>query len=117
MAAVAGNDSSHQAATTKAPQYVARAKANEQSITTQAAESTGQSNSSSSTNASHSDCSGSKWHISTATGGARTCTNDSDYPAVWEGTEYLSDSASACCDFFFHFADGCIINDICGHGA
>ena len=111
MAAVAGNDSSHQlATTTDATQYFTTPKA-----ATQAAESTGQSNSSSSTNASHSDCSGSKWHISTATGGARTCTNDSDYPAVWEGTEYLSDSASACCDFFFDFSDRCIIDDICEH--
>ena len=58
------------------------------------------------------DCPEMKWHISTLTGGANTCTNDNVYPPVWDDLEgFLFDSAKECCERYYGAA--CEIIDHC----
>ena len=104
------NDVDNQDSTTEATRVATTTEA-----TATTAVSIERNDSSSTAKAPGSNCPESKWHISTVIGGLNTCTNDDKYPAVWEGTDYLLDSASECCDFFFAFADECIINDVCEH--
>ena len=57
-------------------------------------------------------CPHAKWHISTVTGGAYTCTNDDQFPPTWFNTDgHLFDSASDCCNE--KFGEACIIADVC----
>jgi hypothetical protein len=57
------------------------------------------------------DCPEAKWHISTQQGGANTCTNDDQYPSLWETNGFLLNSARECCDKFF--SSGCTVVDNC----
>jgi hypothetical protein len=57
------------------------------------------------------DCPEAKWHISTLSGGAYTCTNDYVYPEVWDTMEgFMFDSAAECC---VQHGDNCKIVDHC----
>ena len=100
--------STTKAAATEATQAVTTSKA--AATTTESKE----QNSSSTGKTPGSNCPESKWHISTVKGGANTCTNDNKYPPFWEGTEYLMDSASACCDLYYA-EEECYIQDVCEH--
>lgn len=53
-----------------------------------------------------------KWHISTLSSGANTCTNDAVYPPTWENTNHLHATAQSCCDKYFPNSP-CTILDHC----
>jgi hypothetical protein len=58
------------------------------------------------------DCPDMKWHMSTLSGEAKTCTNDNVYPPVWDTLpNYLHASASECCKAYF--GGDCKIVDHC----